>query len=321
MSRATRILLSVGIAVLFAGLVPTAGPALATFSGTNGKIAFFSDATGSLQLYTMNADGTGVTQLTNTPNLTARYPAWSPDGTKIAFRGFANGNADIYVINADGSGLQRLTTEPSVESVPAWTPNGKQIVFASNRNDPNPTTCFNAELCHYDLFIMNADGSHERQLASSPSPAADFFPRVSPDDNTIAFTSTRSGSYAIWTMTTNGTAIHQVTPNSMQAGGPDWSPNGTKILFGNNSCSTCANSDLFVMDANGQNVTQLTSNFGNNFSAKWSPDGTKIVFGHNDPATAPPDIWVMNADGTGRTDLTNSPTVDDFAPDWGSLGH
>jgi TolB protein len=263
----------------------------------------------------MNGDGTAVTQLTTTPNVNDSFPAWSPDGSKVAFRRLSNGNFDVYVVNADGSGLQRLTTASSVESYPAWTPDGKQIVFASNRNDPNPTTCTNIEACTYNIFLMHADGSHVRQLSSGS--ASDIAPAVAPDGNTIAFMSNRGGAEAVWTMTINGTAIHQLTPASMQAGDPDWSPDGTKIVFANNECGPCANSDLFVMDKHGKNVTQLTRSFGNNGEPRWSPDGTKIVFTHVDSAASTYDIYTMNADGTRLTNLTNSPTVTDLAPAWG----
>src|SRR6267378_1000370 len=55
-----------------------------TFPGTNGKIAFESTRTGTHQIFVMNADGTGQTNLSNNAfeDIT---PSWSPDGTKIAF--------------------------------------------------------------------------------------------------------------------------------------------------------------------------------------------------------------------------------------------
>jgi dipeptidyl aminopeptidase/acylaminoacyl peptidase len=89
---------------------PTAVPSpTATVSApTITRIAFVSDSDGNGEINVMNADGSGLANLTNSPAFDSR-PAWSPDGSRIAFvSGF-----DIYVMNADGSGLTRLTDNPA----------------------------------------------------------------------------------------------------------------------------------------------------------------------------------------------------------------
>ena len=68
----------------------------------------------------MNADGSGITQLTNHPELD-NSPAWSPDGRRIAFHSNRDGYFEIYVMNADGSGLTRLTNNDRHDSFPSWT--------------------------------------------------------------------------------------------------------------------------------------------------------------------------------------------------------
>jgi tricorn protease-like protein len=101
-SRAVRPLLTslaCGVVVLisFAAL---AVPTKAAFPGGNGKIVFARDG----EIYTMNVNGTGRTQLTGNKGQDFD-PAWSPDGTKVVFAR----NEDIYVMNADGSGQTNLT--------------------------------------------------------------------------------------------------------------------------------------------------------------------------------------------------------------------
>src|SRR3954454_2889143 len=59
-------------------------------------------------IYTMNLDGTGLTNITAADGMEDRHPAWSPDGTKIAFSGFVNGAAGLYTMNPDGSGKSPL---------------------------------------------------------------------------------------------------------------------------------------------------------------------------------------------------------------------
>jgi len=69
----------------------------------------------------MNADGTGVLQLTH-DGATEGRPAWSPDGTRIAFASPKNGDSEIYVMNADGSGVVALTDHSGFDGWPAWSP-------------------------------------------------------------------------------------------------------------------------------------------------------------------------------------------------------
>ena len=61
----------------------------------------------------MNADGSGVRQVTSTPTFEF-FPVWSPDGTKITFTGNTQepDNFDVYVMNVDGSGIRRVTFNP-----------------------------------------------------------------------------------------------------------------------------------------------------------------------------------------------------------------
>ena len=88
MTRATTShsprLLFAALALLLVSLLALPGSARSAFPGTNGKIAFATDRDGNLEIYTMNADGTGQTRITNNP-ASDDAPAWSPDGTKIAF--------------------------------------------------------------------------------------------------------------------------------------------------------------------------------------------------------------------------------------------
>src|SRR6185295_11732033 len=91
------------------------------WSPTCDRIAFTKDPGGNVEIYVMNADGTGVTRLTNTStSIWDSDPAWSSDGSQIAFRSNRDGNNEIYVMNADGSGVTRLTNDASSDALPAW---------------------------------------------------------------------------------------------------------------------------------------------------------------------------------------------------------
>jgi Tol biopolymer transport system component len=103
------------------------------------------------EIYVMNADGSGLRRLTDTPG-SEGHPAWSPDGTMIAFNSERNNlgerglGARIYVMNADGAGQRQLTE--IYGEYPDSSPDGRRIVFSGDR-----------------LYIVNVDGSKLTPLA------------------------------------------------------------------------------------------------------------------------------------------------------------
>lgn len=79
----------------------------------------------------MNADGTNVVRLTNTPQYEDN-PSWSPDGTMIAFdRQMAVGSYQIFVVDATGENETQITFAPLNAGDPTWSPDGSQIAFTN----------------------------------------------------------------------------------------------------------------------------------------------------------------------------------------------
>ncbi|MCI0531500.1 MAG: hypothetical protein L0Y74_06085, partial [candidate division Zixibacteria bacterium] len=91
-----------------------------------------------LELFVMNSDGSGRTQITN--NGAANFcPFFHPDGKRIIFASNVNDpkgrDFDLYLINADGTGLKQLTVNPTFDAFPMFSPDGKKLVFCSNREN------------------------------------------------------------------------------------------------------------------------------------------------------------------------------------------
>ena len=107
----------------------------AQYSPDGSRVAFLSDRTGELELWTCDREARNFVQLTSFRGPSIGSPRWSPDGSQIAFDSTAAGSADIYVVGLDGISLRRLTTEDSFESRPSWSSVvGSAIYFRSDRS-------------------------------------------------------------------------------------------------------------------------------------------------------------------------------------------
>ena len=122
----------------------------------HGKIAFISGRDGRVQIFTIDADGGNVRNISD-DYFDNSEPSWSPDGEKIAFASERNENTDIYVMDADGENIQRLNTDPSDDYSPSWSPDGRKIVFMSCRDGNS------------EIYVMDADGSNQLNLTNNPA--------------------------------------------------------------------------------------------------------------------------------------------------------
>ena len=217
------------------------------------------------------------------------------------------GDSEIFIMKADGSHKRQITFNALDDEEPAWSPDGTMIVFA---RDFIPIQ----GQVDDDLFTMNADGTDQRRLTSSPG-VQDEAPNWSPDGRRITFTSDRDGDLEVYTMRPNGSNVRQLTFNDASEFHPDWSPDGGQITF---TSDRNGNFEVYVMDADGTNPTNVTANpDGDDGVSAWSPDGEKIVFTSREF-----DIFTMNADGSNKVGLTRGPAFD-FESDWQPLpgGH
>ena len=260
------------------------------------QIAFSSNRDGNPEIYVMNADGSGVTRLTDHPG-EDWDPKWSPDGQQIAFNSDRAGNLAIYVMNADGSDVTRLTDHPARHWQPDWSPDGQQIAFTSDRDG------------NLAIYAMNADGSDVARLTDHP--ARHWQPAWSPDGQQVAFTSDRDGKLEeIYVMNADGSGVTRLTDHPGEDRDPKWSPDGQRIAF---VSDRDGNLEIYVMNADGSDVEQLTDNFDHDYAPAWSPDGQQIAF--TSDRDGPPGIYVMNGDGSDVRQLTDN-TADDWASAW-----
>jgi Tol biopolymer transport system component len=173
------------------------GPSAETFPGGPGAIAFSSsDITGLLDIYRMDIDGFGATNLTDGAAGDHSQPAWSAEGTRIAFVSSRDsGDSEIYVMTATGRRQTRLTINPGLDTEPSWFPSDARIAFrrGSGTSPQNQADIY--------ALALDADARPDgNPIQLTTSEFNDIMPAVSPDGKRIAFASDRDGDYEIYVM-------------------------------------------------------------------------------------------------------------------------
>ena len=278
---------------------PAASAATASSAGggsvsLTGRIVFDNHD----DVWTINANSTGLTQLTDSPEHDFD-PSWSPDGKRIAFRSERSGDPEIWVMNADGSDQHRLGAGLS----PAWSPDGSKIAYAGPGTIPCPPIPPDRGLECSGLSIMNADGSDQHRV---PNTVGGEYPTWSPDGERIAFNSNMTGDHVMYVVDPDGSNL--VDLSTVDEGWQvDWSPDGSSIIFASSRDQTDPGyDDIYVMRPDGSDIRRLTNLKA--YTPAWSPDGKHIVF-------SAPGLFVMNPDGTGVTSLPTN-VGETSLPDW-----
>ncbi|HUF50488.1 MAG TPA: hypothetical protein VMN60_06630 [Longimicrobiales bacterium] len=194
-------------------------------------------------IYTARADGSDRRLLAGSSGYDAEATI-SPDGRHIVFTSTRDGDLDIYTMNADGSGVRRLTSEPGYDGGAFFSADGTKIIYRASR----PATA--AELADYrrllaqnlvrpsklDIYIMNADGTGQRQLTDNG--AANFAPFMHPDGQRVIFSSNMADpagrNFDLYLINIDGTGLERVTTDPAFDGFPMFSPDGTRLVFASN---------------------------------------------------------------------------------------
>ena len=237
------------------------GTRLVFISPCLGRGDLFETIYNESSLYMINADGTGLKQLTAAPGSDFE-PAWSPDGKQIAFTSVRGGFRQIYSLDVNSLAITLLTnTTDSIESSqPAWSPDGTKIAYTVKR------------VGTYQVWSMDANGQEATQLAHSGQDLWDYLPSWSPDGRTIFFSERRPGAFRPWVMRIDYGDLTQ-EPRRMNFITPiedvQFSPDGFWIVY--EGMDGGGNRDIYFMTIAGSGRTRLTNDPKIDFDPAWRP--------------------------------------------------
>lgn len=256
---------------------------------TINQLAFSNTAPdGNNEIYTVYADGTGLTRLTNSSQRECG-PAWSPDGSKIAFYVHYNDlNWSEFIMDADGKNSKRLTNTANVcDGPPAWSPDGKYIAFGRWYPQEN----YRAE-----LWMMDADGTNQHCVGTFSGD----HPSWSPDGSKLVICLQKSDRSSIAVVNPDGTGLSEISSEGTENWWPAWSPDGGRIAFQSNRSG---DHEIYVIRTDGSNPVRLTNNPGEDGEPDWSPDGMRIAY--SSMVGGRYEIKVMNIDDARPFRLVN----------------
>ncbi len=284
----------------------------------------------SSAIYAANPDGSHRRRLTHpAAGIVDDLPDWSPDGSHILFERLFNPTSnqptvadEIMRIAADGGGLRQIGACTGVcvgNDDPQYSPDGQRIVFTRAMRVKGTSSL------EAGVWLMDANGGHLHEIDRPiPGRSEDHEPAWSPDGKQIVFTRLNDstaprGKQALFIIDSTGGDARQITPWSLNAGGANWSPDDSRIVFQSyRDCSCSETSQVYTVRIDGSGLTRLT-NVGRNIEPNWSPDGKRIIYAHEPGAGSDhlPDLWVMDSTGTRKKALVQT-DLWESEPDWGT---
>ncbi len=277
-----------------------------------------------------------ITQLTDGGENAEAY--FSRDGTRLIFQSSRDGREcdQQYIMNVDGSDVRMVSTGEGTTTCGYFYDNDQRILFSSTheaeRSCPaplDPSSGYVWGLDPYDIYTAKPDGSDLQRLTHNGVYTTEA--TLSPDGQTILFTSLKDGDLDIYAMNTDGTNVRRLTNTEGYDGGAFFSPDGTRIVYRAYHSPDSAEMaqykellekrmvrpnkmEIWVMNADGSGQRQVTNLGGANFAPFFTPDGERIIFSsnHKNPRSRNFDLFVVNLDGTNLQQVTLDEEFDGF---------
>jgi len=283
---------------------PTPTPAPTEEPGPQGRIVFTCQVDKNPshdQICVINADGTGLRQLTEDMDFQHFYPSWAPDGNSILFSASQAGEFKIYELDLRTGEMAIVGDISGDLYAPAVSPDGEQIVFTRHFSESEQY-----------ISVCDRDGSNVRNLTGYYD-ARD--PVWSPDGKKILFSSLHNGTPQLYIMDTEGLLKQQVSEMVGLRGRTDWSEDLAIVTYAGEYEER--NREIVLLELGGQ--PQVLTQGGDNLAPSFSPDGEWLAFmSYRDNFWQADgcELYVMRRDGSDVRRLTDNDYCD-YQPRWG----
>jgi TolB protein len=191
-----------------------------TLTGSSGiantKIAFTATKTGKKEIYTCDADGSNVVELTHDGAISVA-PSLSADGSRLLYTGYQSGYADVYEIKLGSGARSRIMKYPGTNSGAAFSPDGGRIAVTLSK-DGNP-----------ELYVTGGGGGGARRLTRTSG--VESSPTWSPDGSEIIYSSDDRGGPQLFRISAGGGTPRLISTGHSYNTEPNWSPDGKKVAF------------------------------------------------------------------------------------------
>ncbi|MBI5929454.1 MAG: PD40 domain-containing protein [Chloroflexi bacterium] len=235
-------------------------------------------------------------------------PRWSPDANYIAYESLnSNEGMNIWLfdtVSHESFPITDFNSPSIIIGYQAWSPDSQVIAFVhTDFNKPilssqmygfvrvaNPKVYYFVPLLNSSLGPMNWSTNGEHIVAISWSGDESYILSINKFTQDVAHLArVRQANY------------HYLFD------APQYSPDGSRLLFTVDRENNLLGQDIWVMNADGTDAANLTDSSGvSETQPYWFPDGERIVFFRKTETSD--DIWVMNADGSNLINLTGNAT-------------
>ena len=231
-----------------------------TLTGNRGiaqtKIAFVATRTGRKEIYTADADGANVTQLTRDNNISVA-PSLSPDGRRLVYTGYKSGYADVYEVDLASGARNRIIKFPGTNSGAAYSPEGNRLALTVSK-DGNP-----------ELYVVSAGGGGGRRLTRTAG--VESSPTWSPEGTEIVYSSDDRGTPQLYRISASGGTGQLLSTGRSYNTEPNWSADGKKIAFNVREGGSFA---VAILDLNGGG----TRTMGDGQDPVWGADSRHLIY-------------------------------------------
>ena len=279
------------------------------------RITYNSD---DWSLCAIDASGSGMRKIFD-KTVACQKPARSHSGTKLLFTAvkfdywndennifYSDSQYELYIVNIDGTGLTLIDHIDNKYNghfgAAVWSPDDNQIAYVRS---------YDSYLNKYSLILYDISDNTSTVLQTEGNVCS---PKFSPNGKYIAYCTSVENGHHIYKMNVSERTNQLIISN---ASSPNWSPQGNKITY--ISSGKEGSSQIFVASADGTNQKQLTSTISpriwpgwppdGNGDPQWTPDGKKIVYVSYENEKS--EIFIMNADGSKKTQLTKAELMDE----------